>query len=207
MRRRPGFSLVEALVVLAISGMALTVMFSIGSRAGEAGFSLGRRALAAAEEDLALADLRTLLDSPLLPPLALIVRDDPRVIRGDAVSVRFEGLPSRPTPCTPRGWRGQISLRIDQSAGEPVIVCQSGDRAPVAIARLGARVPVFEYSLDGLIWQATIDTTLPEGALPAASPLAPRAIFIRLRTDEDTLVLSMPGSGLPESWLTPDDLV
>ena len=41
-----GFSLMEAMVVLIIGGMALMLVFAIGGRAAEIGFGLGRRALA-----------------------------------------------------------------------------------------------------------------------------------------------------------------
>jgi hypothetical protein len=67
-RQREGFSIVEALVVLAISGMALAIIFTIGIRAGDTGFALGRKAMSAADLDLAVSDLRSLMRSYELRP-------------------------------------------------------------------------------------------------------------------------------------------
>ena len=46
--RSAGFSLIEALIVLLVAGMALMLVFSIGGESARTGFRLGRRALAAA---------------------------------------------------------------------------------------------------------------------------------------------------------------
>ena len=59
--QRSGFSLIEALVVLAIGGMALAIIFSIGIKAGDTGFSLGRRAMSAADLDVSVSDVRVLI--------------------------------------------------------------------------------------------------------------------------------------------------
>ena len=81
--RRAGFSLIEALVVLAIGGMALAVIFSIGIKAGDTGFSLGRRAMSVADADVAISDLRAIIRSlSLRPPAAIVEGVDRPIVAG-----------------------------------------------------------------------------------------------------------------------------
>lgn len=87
--RRSGFSLIEALVVLAIGGMALAVIFSIGIKAGDSGFSLGRRAMSVADADVAVSDLRSIIRSVSVRPPASMLEgvDQPILAAPDRLEV------------------------------------------------------------------------------------------------------------------------
>lgn len=206
LERRRGFSLVEALVVLAVSGMALTVVFSIGSRAGETGFALGRRALAAADQDLSTGIWRTLLDSALLMPIRL---DDPeRVQPVVGVSGRLEAevVTTRATPCAPRGWRGRMVLTLDQQDDGHVMLCQAA-AGPVVVMALGPRPARFRYSLDGMTWLPDVDTSAIRDDERLAAPLATRRVFVRLEGGDQASLTGEISSGRPETWVRPDDFL
>lgn len=138
--RRAGFSLIEALVVLAIGGMALAVIFSIGIRAGDTGFSLGRRAMSVADADVAISDLRAIIRSiSVRPPISILEGVDQPIV---ASPERLEAdvVMERATGCAPQGWAGRLTLSIEPQAGERVLMCQAGPRkTPIMTLPRGAR--------------------------------------------------------------------
>ena len=51
-RSRAGFSILEAIIALAITGFAMTVVLSIGTRGSQMGFGLGNRILSATDDQM-----------------------------------------------------------------------------------------------------------------------------------------------------------
>ena len=123
-RGRSGFSLIEALVVLAIGGMAVAIVFSLGMKAGDTGFALGRRAMSAADADISIANIRTIVQSLALRPPAMAVTGIDTPVTGEPDRLAGPVVMKRATPCAPQGWAGEISLAIvdnDERALESVV--------------------------------------------------------------------------------------
>lgn len=113
-RARSGFSLIEALVVLAIGGMALAIIFSIGVKAGDTGFGLGRRAMSAADSDVAASDLRTLIRSLALRPPDTFLGGLDQPVVGDPIRLEGDVVIERATQCAPQGWAGRLVLAVER---------------------------------------------------------------------------------------------
>lgn len=203
MQRRPGFSLVEALVVLAVGGMALALVFSIGTKAGDTGFSLGRRALDAADADIAQADVRSILASFLLRPPATVLPDVDRPLEGDAARLSGEVVLRRSTACGPRGWHGELILTIeDASDGTVVLACQTGSKKVVLI-RLPRGSADFQYSTDGADWSESFSSD-PENF---ERPLEEDYLNLHIRfaaQDDEIDIIERLTSGRLERWSRPD---
>src|SRR4051812_18705711 len=63
-----GFSLMEAPIMLAVAGMALMLIFAVATRSSQAGFRLGRNALAVADRELADDSFRALVQGLEIAP-------------------------------------------------------------------------------------------------------------------------------------------
>lgn len=194
---RAGFSLIEALVVLAISGMALAIIFSIGVKAGDSGFALGRRAMSAADLDMAVGDVRSLFRSVSVVPARAFRPEIDRPIIGGPV--RFEGdiVAERATQCAPAGWAGRLVLTVESRGVERVLSCRAGNRTVELLTTRDANAAL-SYSRDGRIWSADFDSTPPPAA--AMGPLRSAALFIRFDGGDRLDVVDMAGSGRPETW-------
>lgn len=201
---RTGFSLIEALVVLAVGGMALAVIFSIGIKAGDTGFSLGRRAMNAADADLAVSDVRSLIRSVLVRPPPLIRPTLDGQLVGAEDRLEADAVMERATQCAPEGWAGRLTLAVE-SAGPDAhhIVCTADDRRAVLLTVRRA-TPTLSYSRDGLTWSPTYLNAVgqigdDEEALPS------ERLFVRIRAGDDLDLIESVNSGPPRSWRRPDD--
>ena len=74
MEQHRGFSLIEALVVLVVTGAALMLVFSVGARSTEIAFRLGRRALDLADRQVSTDALRVMIRGLEAPPLGAETR-------------------------------------------------------------------------------------------------------------------------------------
>lgn len=195
--RRAGFSLIEALVVLAIGGLALAVIFSIGTKAGDAGFKLGRGAMAAADRDVAVGDVRATVRSIALRPPTTFLPDVDKPMDGQAQRLEAEVVMERATQCAPQGWTGRLVLEILNEGGERVLTCQAGDRPRTRLMVLGAGESAFTYSTDGVTWNpAYANTPQPRGD----GPLLPENLWVRLDAPSVDVV-ELASSGQPETWI------
>ncbi len=200
-----GFSVMEAIIVLAITGLALTLVFSIGSRASEMGFRLGRRALGVADSQIATDSFRVLVSGIALPPFDMPAAAPDGVdyaFRGNAT--HFEGVlvSTRATPCVGAGPAGRVSLSLDFQQGHAGLGCALPGRAPVQIADLGPAPARFSYSVDGAEFTDAI--TLSAGP-PASGMPGPdaqlRRVFIRLsNADGSVQTVALATSGRPIPW-------
>lgn len=200
---RTGFSLIEALVVLAVGGMALAVVFGIGLRAGDTGFALGRRALSVADSDLSISDFRSVIRSVALQPPSTIAAGNDRPARGDARSLDAPVVMERATRCAPQGWGGRIVLRIDaRDGGGAALTCAVGDRT-VELFDLPSDQAALSYSLDGgRTWTDRFDND-PQGRQTGMELRAFR-LWVRITAAPFVDVIEMASSGRPDSWLRSD---
>ncbi len=212
---RAGFSLIEALVVLAIGSMALALIFSIGRSAtsnfrciaisaSDNGFRLGRNALTAADNEIAVADARTAIGSLLIRPVAVITDPEREAIMGTATSIEGEAVMRRATACAPRGWQGRLRLSIQPVGGRPALFCHAG-RKSVRLMLLGPGA-VFSYSTDGTLWAPawTNAPSSPTGVV-TAPPLESASIYLRLSNPGGPDIMETVSTGFPSSWFIPSD--
>lgn len=194
---RAGFSLIEALVVLAVGGLALAVIFSIGTKAGDAGFKLGRGAMAAADMDVAVGDVRATVRSIALRPPTTFLPGIDQPMDGLTQRLEAEVVMERATQCAPQGWTGRLVLEIISEGGARVLTCQAGDRPRTRLMELGAGQPAFTYSTNGLEWTAAYaNTPRPRGE----GPLLPENLWVRLEAPGLEIV-ELASSGQPEPWI------
>ena len=201
--RRAGFSLIEALVVLAIGGMALAVIFSIGIKAGDTGFSLGRRAMSVADADVAISDLRAIIRSLSLRPPATIVEgvDQPIVAGPDRLEA--DAVMERATGCAPQGWAGRLTLTIETQGAERVVMCQAGARkTPIlTLPRGTTAAAAFSYSPDGATWTPSFET--PRDAPVNMENFRSQSLWVRLNGGPKMDVVDLVYSGQPALWMRP----
>lgn len=197
--RRAGFSLIEALVVLAIGGMALAIIFSIGLKAGDTGFALGRRAMAAADTDVAVNDLRVILRSFDLRPPQLIAEDVDRPIVGTSDRLEGQVVLEQATGCGPQGWAGYLILTIEPISGGQALYCKAGDREVPLITWTGSQRPRFTYSPDAQTWLESLATPTVRAEL--SEMLKSEALWIRLASTPGVEIVEQVHSGRPDRWV------
>lgn len=203
-RARSGFSLIEALVVLAIGGMALTVIFSMGIRAGDTGFALGRRAMDAADADIAISDLRSLIRSIALRPPTMYLEDVDQPIAGTPDRLEADVVLERATLCAPQGWAGRLTLSVERGAEQTSLVCQAGDRRQVLLTERGENAAL-SYSVDGVQW--TSDYVTPTGRDELLEDVTRSyTLWVRFRSDK-TDVVETAFSSRPQLWIRQDGIL
>lgn len=195
---RSGFSLIEALVVLAISGMALAVIFTIGKKAGDTGFGLGRRAMAASESDIAVSDLRTVIQSVALRPRATFEPDKDLPVVGAAKHLEADIVMGRANQCAPLGWAGRMRLSIETDKGRSQLVCEADGKKSVLID-LGQASASFSYSRDGRAWGDSY-TNAPQSA-EETTQLRSETVWVRFASSTFGDVIETATSGPPVTWL------
>ena len=120
--------------------MALAVIFSIGIKAGDTGFSLGRRAMAVADADVAVSDLRSIIPSISRRPTAMIIEGVDQPVIAGPLRLEADAVMERATGCAPQGWAGRLTLTIETQGAERVVMCQAGPRkTPIMTLPRGPR--------------------------------------------------------------------
>lgn len=181
-RGRAGFSLIEALIVLVVAGLALMLVFSIGGQAARTGLALGRRALTVADGEVSQDELRALVGALALPPAGVDpakLKLDPFV--GDTHGFAADAVLTRPGLCGPAGPAGRLRVAIDPQAGGDLVTCRARGQAPIVVADLRPRRARFAYSADGVAWS---DAWSPPTAGLHGGPPTAQPVFIRLYSDD-----------------------
>lgn len=200
--RRAGFSLIEALVVLAIGGMALAVIFSIGIKAGDTGFSLGRRAMSVADADVAISDLRAIIRSLSVRPRATIIEGVDQPIVAGPERLEADAVMERATGCAPQGWAGRLTLTIETQGAKKVLMCQAGPRkTPIMTLPRGATA-AFSYSSDSAIWIPAFES--PRTPSNDTESFRSQSLWVRLNAGPSLDIVDLAASGRPERWTRPD---
>lgn len=200
---RGGFSLIEALVVLAIGGMALAVIFSIGVKAGDTGFHLGRRAMAVADTDISVSDARTLIRSIAVRPPETFNEATDLQIDGRSDLLQADIVAERANQCTSVGWAGRIRLSVENTGPERQLICEAGDKRVVLLSTTD-REAALSYSTDGVLWSDSYVS--PKRQVVREGGMRSTRLFVRFRGGAVDLIEGA-GSGRPESWMRFDDPV
>lgn len=200
--QRSGFSLIEALVVLAIGGMALAIIFSIGIKAGDTGFSLGRRAMSAADLDVSVSDVRVLIRSIAVRPPETFNAQVDRAITGAPERLEADVVMERATQCAPQGWTGRMVLEVRREAGQGVLTCAAGGE-PVTLITTSDPTARLSYSTDGVAWSEAY-ASATRAAATRDGQMRATHLFVRFKGGAID-ILDAAGSGRPESWIRFDD--
>lgn len=194
---RAGFSLIEALVVLAISGMALAIIFSIGVKAGDSGFALGRRAMSSADLDVAMEDTRSLIRSIDVRPARTFTPGVDRPFAGGPEKFEGDVVMERATGCGPAGWAGRLTLAVEPAGNGRALICRAGSRETVLVRTPDPKAAL-SYSNDGRVWVASLTNQPGEGA--GFRALTALTLYVRFNGGPGADILDMASSGRPESW-------
>lgn len=198
LRRRGGFSLIEALVVLAIGGMALALIFSIGTKAGDTGFTLGRRAMNAADADISISDVRTIIQSVALRPPAFAVTGMDRPALGEPDRMVAPVVMKRATACAPQGWAGLLTLRlVEDSNGGQTLTCSAGDRTVDLMVFPRGRAG-FTFSTDGREWTPRFSSD--PTAFQDPTQLRYLRLYVRLNAPGKIDIIDGVTSGPIQRW-------
>ena len=183
-RTRAGFSLMEAMVVLAVAGMALMLIFAVATTASGHGFRLGRLALGAADAEVADDAFRNLvagLEIAPTPPAP-----------GKLQAEQFEGGPEgfsgpavlgRGSACAPAGPVAGLRVEIVRTAQGDRVACKSRGAEAVLLQLSGPAA--FAYSEDGRSWTSRW-TDRPAFGLSATTGKLrfSRRLWVRLATGD-----------------------
>ncbi len=177
-RPRAGFSLVEALVTLAVTSLLLTLLFSVGAGARGAGFRTSRRSLEAADTQVGAASLRLLLRGVRLPERGK--SDVPFLGEADRLTAAVS--PARATACPGVRAGASMQLRLERSGGRTRLVCAGEGGPATPLLDLGAGPAAFAYALAGRPWTDRLEARAPPApSTGTRSPAAPPPrLWIRL---------------------------
>lgn len=205
-RSRSGFSVLEAMIALVITGLALTLIFSIGNRASTGGFSLGRRVLSITDHQIEALSFRALIEGLVVPsaldsaPANMGLRVvGPANLVGTPTKLSGSAVLGRDTICADAGPVTQIELEVQSQGGRSQLVCKIKAQPPVVLMDFGRKSVRFAYSQDGNIWRDYINVR-PGAFTPKEfdTRFRARSYYVRLWSDDlSVLYLEKATSGRP----------
>jgi hypothetical protein len=190
---KAGFTLIEALITLALTSLTVGVLFTIGARGGTTGFRMGARALDVADAQLAGEAFRATVASFLVPPLTTVAQtgggteDDATLTTflGDADHVEGQWLAARASPCAVIGATGHLVLAINRQADKSLLTCQLDDADPIVLVDFKGKAARFQYSEDGVNWVDAWTVEAGQQVADSARPSAEqRKVYVRAATDD-----------------------
>lgn len=213
--RVAGFSLLEALVALAVAGVALGMIYTVGFRGVTTGFRLGGRAITHANEQVSTQVLRDTLGSIVIPPIAVssaAAEAETEAAEEEGNGDEFTGeagqlaayvIAARDTPCLPVGGQGRLTLTVRQEKGRTLLDCQLGSDEAITFADLSWPDAAFSYSEDGLEWFDNWSVVRGENVEASATPDAElRKVYVRLASRDgqgQVIELLTSGRALPQT--------
>jgi hypothetical protein len=142
----------EAAIMLAVAGMALMLIFAVATRSSQAGFRLGRNALAVADRRLADDGFRALVAGlEIAPRPADPVRLRLAPFEGRADGFSGSAVLAHAGPCAAAGPVNPIEIAILRTAAGDQLLCRAGGVRAVLLDLPGRRLRL-AYSEDGRSW-------------------------------------------------------
>jgi prepilin-type N-terminal cleavage/methylation domain-containing protein len=186
--RQRGFSILESLIVLAITALALTLVYSIGARATDAAFRIGRHALGAADARIDVLSVRAAIDALRVPPADGAEKLDQN-FSAQAQSLSGAATFERATPCAGAGPVADLTLTLHQDKGATTLFCSVNPGVQIALGSIGGTAKL-EYSEDLQMWQPNWTPDLAAATLAGEvqSPTR-RVLFARIVDDSGQVYL------------------
>lgn len=194
-----GFSLMEAVIMLAVAGMALMLIFAVATRSSQAGFRLGRNALAVADRRLADDSFRALVAGLEIAPAPA----DParlRLLPFDGRADGFSGsaVLAHANPCTTAGPVNPLDVQVLRTTAGDQLICRAGSARAVLLDLPGKRLQL-AYSEDGRSWSDRWTDRPAFIAAAVAGQRRSRRLFVRLySTDGRFEILAEAPARRPE---------
>lgn len=192
-RAKAGFTLMEALIALAVTSLTIGVIFSVGARGPMQMFRMGNRALDVADTQVARDTFRTVVGNLVVPPLVtralaeggLDADATDTSLTGDATTLSAQWLGERVTACGAAGDTGRMTLALTAANGRTVLSCQLEDATPITLIDLGPRAVRFQYSEDGTTWNDAWEVDAGQPVTDSANPTSDlRRVYVRLGADD-----------------------
>lgn len=185
--------------MLAVAGMALMLIFAVATRSSQAGFRLGRNALAVADRQLADDSFRALVEGLEIAPSPA----DPARLRLAPFDGRTDGFSgsavlARASPCAPAGPADPLQVQVLRTAAGDQLICRAGASRAVLFDLPGKRLQL-SYSEDGRSWSDSWTDRPAFIANTVAMTRRARRLFVRLAsTDGRFEVLAEAPARRPE---------
>jgi prepilin-type N-terminal cleavage/methylation domain-containing protein len=181
LRSKRGFSILESIIVLAVTALALTLIYSIGAKATDAAFRLGRHALAASDQQVDLESTREALRAFTIPAADGQEREFGG-LRAQTDQMSGPAVLWRDTPCGPAGPVAGLTLALVSDQTSTKVTCSIADRSPVVIGTLpGAGAMLQYFAKDATDWSPSwapdIGSSLLESEVEAPSR---RVLYVRI---------------------------
>lgn len=163
-QRRPGFSLLEAIIILVVASLILSVILPLASRAIRDNLRIGVIGLNAVDDGLS-QDLLRRMGAAIVAPLGELGVAPPRHnAQGNAQRVRFTVLAQQDLPCAQAFRLQTVELRIEAAGTSGKLFCVPivgreelairTETSGIEIYRWRGAFAAFEYSEDGRTWGA-----------------------------------------------------
>jgi type II secretory pathway pseudopilin PulG len=143
-----GISLIEALIMLAVTSLAIATVLPLLGRGIAGDLRLANASLSASEFDQGEETFRTLLRGAAPSPTGA---GTDLWISGDRTAVAFHTFVVAPTLCTGQGGWAQVRLWVEPSEEGGALRCQSANRQAV-LARWAGAASGFSFRSNGSDW-------------------------------------------------------
>ena len=188
-----GFTLVETLVMLAVTALIASLVIPMSSRGVRDNFNLADRVLSSADRAASEAEYRRLLRQ-VVPPLA---RPDGSIedsgLVGVSTALRFPVESEQAGGCPGGAGYRVVRLRVERKAGGGRLLCDDASSTrPLLEWERGEAS--FSYSEDGVSWFAAWPVRRGEETPEAG---APPLVRMRLREGRKTRLLWIERAGDP----------
>jgi prepilin-type N-terminal cleavage/methylation domain-containing protein len=146
-----GFSIIEAIVVLLIASLVLSVVLPTVSRAVSDNLRIGMRGLDNFALSIAENSFRRLAAATVPPPTIPFEPPNLNTLSGDSTRAAFFVMANEAIPCAERGQLTEIRLSIEATQTGGRLICDAGEEAR-EIVQWEVGTASFGYSLDGRDW-------------------------------------------------------
>lgn len=176
-----GLSVIEALVVVAITSLLTALLLPLMSRASQRNYGYTQSTLDAGQTVRAETAFRAMLANLVPPNVATRAEQALALIEGDAAAFTGAFAAGAPSFCAPAGAYGLVRMRIERRGAGGGLICQTG-RGVYDVLTWRQGEAAFAYSADGAAWRALWPAAARTGSAntPGAPEFSP-APLVRFR--------------------------
>jgi len=154
-RRRLGLSLLEAIVVLVISSMVLSIVLPLASRSIRDNVRIGARGLDAQQVSIEEEVFRRLVRGAVQRPPAPGETPNADIVVGDGEGFSAAILAEAPAGCASGGRIEDVRIAVENTGDAVRLTCAVAERRIVLLDLPAGSDAAFSYSWDGDAWSST----------------------------------------------------